>query len=94
MNLSKADNVLAVQSLLDTKDWTPEIEEIEARVKKLKGGTDQPAINGPVFSLLKAVVELARLSVVEGQSRDVLIKQYNKISRALNKVSQIIDRMD
>jgi hypothetical protein len=92
--LDNSKNVLAVQSPLYTKDWTPEIEEIEARVKKLKGGTNQPVINGPVFSLLKAVVELARLSVVEGQSRDVLIKQYNKISRALNKVSQIIDRMD
>ena len=73
------------------KDWQPELEELAARAAKLRGGSGQPAIYSPAFSIVKYSLELARLAVSNGDT-DALIKCMEKIDRELGKASDALYR--
>ncbi|MDM8538637.1 hypothetical protein QUF70_17925, partial [Desulfobacterales bacterium HSG17] len=77
-----------------SKQWKPEIEKLAAKAKKLKGGKDQPAINTPAFSLVKASLELARAAVSDPDDVDTLYDCLNKVDRAGRKVGTILSRTD
>jgi hypothetical protein len=76
------------------KDWSSELKQLEKIAKKLKGGLDQPVINTPVFSLIRASIELANQAITESSSPKQLDKQIDKVFKAANKVDTIITRMD
>jgi len=73
--------------------WTNEIEQLKSLSKKLKGGDGQPAINSPVFSLVKASIALADKALVDPSDIDTLAKELQKVERAVRKVENTLDRM-
>lgn len=77
-----------------TKDLSKDIEQLKLVAKKLKGGGDQPVINGPVFSLLKASIELADQATVNSSDIDTLEKELRKIERATSKIKTILYRIE
>jgi hypothetical protein len=75
------------------RDWQAEIEELVTRAKKLRGGTGQPAIYSPAFSLVKASLDLALAGVTDAEDVDKLYRELQKVSRALRQVENTIYRM-
>ncbi|NMF59179.1 hypothetical protein [Pseudanabaena yagii] len=73
--------------------WTNEIEQLKSLSKKLKGGDGQPAINSPVFSLVKASIALADKALFDPSDIDALTKELQKVERAVRKVENTLDRM-
>ena len=80
--------------ILLTKDWSAEIEQLSAMAKKLRGGSGQPAINSPVFSLIKASVALADKALASPSNVEMLFKELGKVERALAKIEDTLYRMD
>ena len=73
--------------------WTNEIEQLKSLSKKLKGGDGQPAINSPVFSLVKASIALVDKALLDASDIDALTKELQKVERAVRKVENTLDRM-
>ena len=73
--------------------WTNEIEQLKSLSKKLKGGDGQPAINSPVFSLVRASIALADKALLDASDIDALSKELQKVERAVRKVENTLDRM-
>jgi len=76
------------------RDWSKELERITSVAKTLKGGVDQPVINGPVFSLLKSSIELANQAIVNSSDIDTLRKELRKVETAKRKVETILNRIE
>jgi len=97
MRLDKDDgdggNVIATQEVRK-KDWSKEIAQLELTAGKLKGGAGQPVINGAVFGLLRASIELANRAVLDSEDRDVLDKGLRRAERAVRKIETILYRME
>ena len=74
------------------KNWRPELDELAAKVKKLRGSAEHPAIYSPVFSLVKASVEFAQLAVSDANDQENLYKALQKVRRALNKANTVLFR--
>ena len=70
------------------KDWAPELEELLARASKLRGGGGQPPVYSPVFSLIKASLELGQAAVADPQDEAKLWKLLGKAEQALRKVER------
>ena len=73
--------------------WINEIEQIKSLSIKLKGGEGQPAINSPVFSLVKASIALADKALLDASDIDGLMKELQKVERAVRKVENTLERM-
>jgi len=58
------------------KNWMPELNELAGRAKKLRGSSEHSAIYGPAFSLVKANIEFAQLSVSDSADLDHLYKSF------------------
>jgi hypothetical protein len=76
------------------KDWKPEIEDLIQKAKKLKGGADQPPFNAPIFSLIKATLDLSFKAVEKPDDLDELWEGYNKVTRVIRKIQTIFDRAE
>ena len=76
------------------KDWSKEIGRLVSAAKKLKGGAGQPILNGQIFSLVKATVELANIGVLDSADTDTLLKETKKVARAINKLNNTLHRLD
>jgi hypothetical protein len=76
-----------------SQDWQTEIEELVKRASKLRGGSGQPAIHSPAFSLVKASLNLALVGVTNPEDADRLYGELQKVSRALRRVETTIYRM-
>lgn len=74
------------------KDWKPVLEELALKAKKLKGSVESPAIYSPAFSLVKASIEFAQLAVSDADDQVVLYKALQKVRRAFNKSSTVLNR--
>jgi len=74
------------------KDWSAELEELVAKASKLKGGGGQPAIYSPVFSLIKASLDLGQTAISQPDAEESLWKLVGKVEQALRKVERAIDR--
>lgn len=63
-----------------------------SKAKKLRGGSGQPAINSPIFSLVRASIELAQLATEDQPDIDKLDKKGRRIGTILNQVENAIER--
>jgi hypothetical protein len=84
----------AVKSKVRAKDWSKELEQLRKIAKKLKGGAGQPVINSPVFSLVKASIELADHTVFDSSDVNALMKELRKVERATKKIETILYRIE
>jgi hypothetical protein len=76
------------------KNWQAEMQELSKIAQGLRGGQGQPALYSPVFSLIKAAIELGELTTAVPQDTDALWKAYNRIQRALDKTEKTLYYMD
>jgi hypothetical protein len=76
------------------KSYKKEVQQLEQIAKKLRGGANQPMIESPVFSLLKASISLAQQATTTKTDVRELWKEYERVRRALNKAHTVISRMD
>lgn len=67
------------------KDWSNKVEALLQGAQKLSAGTVAPAILGPVFSLVKASLELAHSAMQNLEDVDQLWNDAHKAERALRK---------
>lgn len=74
------------------KNWLPELNELAGKAKKLRGSSEHPAIYSPAFSLVKASIEFAQLSVSDSDDLDHLYKSLRKVERALSKSNTVLNR--
>lgn len=74
------------------QDWTPLLNELADNAKKLRGGSGQPATYSPIFSLVRASIELAQLATTEQPDIDQLLKKGARIDTLLHQVEDAILR--
>lgn len=72
-------------------DWSKEMKQLISVSKKLKVGSGQPVIHGPIFNLVRNSIELANKAVME--SSDVE-KDLRKVKRAVSKIENILYRWE
>ncbi|PSB24135.1 hypothetical protein C7B82_28350 [Stenomitos frigidus ULC18] len=70
------------------KDWTPELAELVARASKLRGGGGQPVVYSPVFSLIKASLELGHAATINPNDQQQLWKLLGKVEQAVRKIER------
>jgi hypothetical protein len=75
-----------------SKELVADLETLAATAKKLRGGSGQPAVYSPAFSLIKAGVELAQLAADNPADVDRLWKSFGKIERAVRKLETTLYR--
>lgn len=76
------------------KDFSPEFDKLTEISNKLRGGSGQPPINTPVFSLIKASIELGQLAVSDPNDIETLWQNLNKVFRFLKKVELTLSRAE
>lgn len=76
------------------KDWRPELKELIKRAKKLRGGSGQPPIYSPAFSLVRASLELAQSAISNPDDIDNLFKFLEKVERAFRNVENTLYRSE
>jgi hypothetical protein len=74
------------------KDWTADLDALDVKARKLRGGGGQPAVYSPAFSLIKASIEFGQLAVADPTDTDQLWKSFDKIERTLRKLETILYR--
>nr|CAA6825729.1 MAG: Unknown protein [uncultured Thiotrichaceae bacterium] len=84
----------SLESASKSKDWSREIKQLQKTVKPLKGGSGQPPLNSPAFSLLKNSIDLASQAAVESADFDTLCATLKKVRRSLSQVENIVYRME
>lgn len=92
------DSDIKTQSLIKSKenikDFRSEFDKLTEISNKLRGGSGQPPINSPVFSLIKASIELGQLAVSEPNDIENLWQNLNKVFRSLKKVERTLSRAE
>lgn len=81
------------KNVVELRDWQSEIEALLKGAKKLRGGSGQPAIYSPMFSLVKASLQFALVGAKEPENADKLYKELQKASRILGRIEDTIYRM-
>ena len=76
------------------KDWGPALDELMAKAQRLRGGSGQPPVYSPAFSLVKASLGLAQAAVQSPDDLDRLWKCLQKVNRASNKVETTLYRSE
>lgn len=76
------------------QDWSPLLNELTNKAKKLRGGSGQPAAYSPIFSLVRASLELAQLVTIDQPDIDQLLKKGARIESLLHQVENAILRME
>ena len=69
-----------------SKDWTPLLEDLSTTAKTLRGGSGQPALYSPAFSLVRASIELAQFATAEPPDIDKLLKKRERLDALLNQL--------
>lgn len=69
-----------------SKDWKPLINELTEKAAKLRGGAGQNEILSPVFSLVKASLELAALASEKQIEHNEFHKCLDKIARHFSNI--------
>ena len=98
-NLDEAPRTAATAAAAKTsiskkasQDLSPLLEELSTKAKSLRGGKGQPAFNGPIFSLIKASLELGQLAVDNPEDAQQLMKVLSKTERAYRKAEDALYR--
>lgn len=84
---AKAKPASTAKTTKAAQDWTPLLDEMASIAKKLRGGGGQPAIYSPVFSLVRASIELAQIATEEPIDVD-------KLGKKVRRVDTILDQLD
>jgi hypothetical protein len=74
------------------QDWTPLLDELAQTAKKLRGGGGQPAINSPVFSLVRTSIEFAQLATAASPDVDKVNAKGRRLGSLLNQIEDVVDR--
>jgi hypothetical protein len=74
------------------KDWTTRVDALRVDARELSSGAGAPTIQGPVFSLVKASLEMAHVSVHDPEDVEQLWEYARKTERALRKVFTTLKR--
>ncbi len=69
-----------------SKDWTPLLDDLSTTAKTLRGGSGQPALYSPAFSLVRASIELAQMATAEPPDIDKLLKKRDRLDALLNQL--------
>ena len=94
-SFEETENTRRNKTEVHGKGWSKEIEELVVLANKLKGGANQQVINSPIFSLVKASIQLANKTVIlESLDPNEVQKELNKVIKSVNKIESIINRMD
>jgi hypothetical protein len=75
-----------------SQELSPLFNELITQAKSLRGGKGQPVYNGPIFSLIKASLELGQVAVDKSEDRDQMIESWNKVARAFKKAEDTLYR--
>ncbi len=86
--------VKSAQPKQPVKNWRPELDDLTAKAKKLRAGSDQPPVLSPSFSLIKASLELAQSAIDDPNDLEMLWKALKKVERATSKVETILERTE
>ena len=70
------------------KDWKPLLDELIAKVSKLRASGGDATVLSPAFSLVRASLEFARIAVEKPDDLDALDKPLRKVERAVDKVQE------
>ncbi|WP_028315266.1 hypothetical protein [Desulfatibacillum aliphaticivorans] len=89
-----ADQKGKSQKNIPVKDWTPELEELAAKAKKLRSSAGQPAALSPAFSLVKASIEFAQLAASGNDDYEDMYRALKKAINALKKSQQAVELGD
>ena len=76
------------------KSYRKEITALKKISNTLRGGANQPPLNSPVFSLLKAAIELSEQSVEKKVDYEEIYNAIRKLDRARNKLVKTLDLME
>ncbi|MEM9908119.1 MAG: hypothetical protein AAF921_24180 [Cyanobacteria bacterium P01_D01_bin.44] len=88
----KASKATAKPSKKTSQDWTPLLNDLAENAKKLRGGGGQPDTYSPIFSLVRASIELAQLATAEQPDFDQLLKKGARCDTLLHQVENAIYR--
>jgi hypothetical protein len=80
------------QRTQSNQDWAPLLEELAQTAKKLRGGGGQPAINSPVFSLVRASIEFAQLATVDSPDVNKVNAKGRRLGSLLSQIEDVVDR--
>jgi len=75
-----------------TKNWSAKVDALRADAQELSADAGAPAIQMPVFSLVKASLEMAHVSVHDPDDIEQLWEHARKTERALKKVFTTLNR--
>ena len=70
-----------------SKELSPLLNDLAAQAKSLRGGKGQPAFNGPIFSLIKASLELGQLAVDNPDDAQQMMKALGKTDRKSTRLN-------
>lgn len=90
----ESDSKQALSVSKPGKNWKPELEHLQESAKKLRSSRDQPALYAPIFSLIKASLDLGQSTVSNSKDLDTLWKQFKKAERALKTVETTLRRSE
>ena len=68
------------------KDWKPILNELSEKASKLRAGGGDASVLSPVFSLIRAGLDLAQRAVENPDDLDALEKSLHKVERACEKL--------
>ena len=77
-----------------SQDWAPLLNELSEKAKKLRGGNGQPAAYSPIFSLVRASIEMAQLATANEPDVDKLFKKGARLDSLLMQVEKALQRME
>ena len=92
LDLQKKGSKRSAKPAKVAQDWTPLLNEMADNAKKLRGGSGQPATYSPIFSLVRASIELAQLATTDRPDIDKLLKKGARIDTLLHQVEDAIIR--
>ncbi|NEQ53682.1 MAG: hypothetical protein F6K11_26710 [Leptolyngbya sp. SIO3F4] len=75
-----------------TQDWGPLLDELAEKAKKLRGGGGQPATYSPIFSLVRASIEMAQLATANSPDIDKLCKKGARLDTLIQQVENALLR--
>jgi len=76
------------------KDWKPVLAEIAEKASKLRSSSDEPPLNSPAFSLVKASLDFAQTAIEHPQDAEKLFKSLDKVFRSANKAEKLLYYID
>lgn len=72
------------------KNWKPLLDELAEKASKLRAGAGDPIVLSPIFSLIRAALELAQIAHENPNNNDALEKPMGKVQRAFDKLQDTI----